>query len=89
MTGAPSPRTEIIHQVRLPRLFSLSLAVFRPGRVLPQLEYLFCVLVDIFASLLRSQVNNSYFTEGVSAIQIGDMKLIRGPPGKFDDEPLG
>lgn len=31
--------------------------------------------------LVAVQVNNSYFSENVSAIQIGDMKLIRGPPG--------
>jgi len=28
-----------------------------------------------------TQVNNSYFDEGVSVIRVGDMKLIRGPPG--------
>ena len=27
------------------------------------------------------QVNNSYFTEGVQAIRVGDLKLIRGPAG--------
>ena len=27
------------------------------------------------------QVNNSYFDEGVQAIRINDLKLIRGPPG--------
>ena len=27
------------------------------------------------------QVNNSVFSEGVSVIRVGDMKLIRGPPG--------
>jgi len=28
-----------------------------------------------------SQVNNSYFSENVSVIRRGDLKLIRGPPG--------
>ena len=27
------------------------------------------------------QVNNSYFDEGVQALRVGDLKLIRGPPG--------
>lgn len=27
------------------------------------------------------QVNNSHFTEGVQALRVGDLKLIRGPPG--------
>ena len=27
------------------------------------------------------QVNNSFFTEGVQALRVGDLKLIRGPPG--------
>jgi len=40
LTGGPSPRTEVIHQV-----------------------------------------NSSFFTEGVQAIRVGDLKLIRGPPG--------
>lgn len=27
------------------------------------------------------QVNSSFFTEGVQALRVGDLKLIRGPPG--------
>lgn len=31
------------------------------------------------------QVNNSYFDEGVSAMRQDNWKLIRGPPGRFQE----
>ena len=61
----PSPRNEVISQV----IHAARCDWFMRGAFLRR------------SLSAHVQVNNTYFSEGVSVIRVGEMKLIRGPPG--------